>query len=54
MQERQINPDSFYEKETKEETFVCCAQCKDILFDVFYHFGYYYCNYCKVHVLKIK
>lgn len=57
MEDRQINPDSFYEKESEEtetkETF--CLSCgddfsdNDFIYQESDKIGY--CNYCKQHFL---
>lgn len=56
MYEKQINPDSFYEREEpKAELPLCCDECGDEI-EGLPHFnnGFPICFYCKVHVLKIK
>ncbi len=54
--DRQINPDSLYEKEseeTEEEDPLYCYECGDeILTEEYLNNGFPICFYCKVHVLK--
>lgn len=56
MEERQINHDSFYEKEEPEtDPIFYCDECGDNIEGIpHFNNGFPICNYCKVHILKIK